>query len=100
MTTMAASARTRTRGRILPKGWPDFLLQLFLFALVDLAYESSRMLATGDVATAFVHARDVVSVEQTLGFFNRSEEHTSELQSHVNLVCRLLLEKKKYTERR
>src|SRR5438477_7416857 len=28
----------------------------------------------------------------------RSEEHTSELQSHVNLVCRLLLEKKKYYE--
>src|SRR6266571_7764953 len=28
-------------------------------------------------------------------FVNRSEEHTSELQSHVNLVCRLLLEKKK-----
>src|SRR5260370_13318704 len=27
--------------------------------------------------------------------FNRSEEHTSELQSHLNLVCRLLLEKKK-----
>src|SRR5438477_4564259 len=27
----------------------------------------------------------------------RSEEHTSELQSHVNLVCRLLLEKKKIT---
>src|SRR5690242_21433268 len=26
---------------------------------------------------------------------SRSEEHTSELQSHVNLVCRLLLEKKK-----
>src|SRR5260370_8859038 len=30
----------------------------------------------------------------------RSEEHTSELQSHLNLVCRLLLEKKKeQTER-
>src|SRR5260370_16221962 len=26
---------------------------------------------------------------------NRSEEHTSELQSHLNLVCRLLLEKNK-----
>src|SRR5207237_8441171 len=26
---------------------------------------------------------------------NRSEEHTSELQSHLNLVCRLLLENKK-----
>src|SRR5690242_21531135 len=29
------------------------------------------------------------------GYRVRSEEHTSELQSHVNLVCRLLLEKKK-----
>src|SRR5260370_23172308 len=29
------------------------------------------------------------------GEFRRSEEHTSELQSHLNLVCRLLLEKKK-----
>src|SRR2546426_6843131 len=29
------------------------------------------------------------------GFENRSEEHTSELQSPCNLVCRLLLEKKK-----
>src|SRR5260370_32785504 len=27
--------------------------------------------------------------------YKRSEEHTSELQSHLNLVCRLLLEKKK-----
>src|SRR5260370_24325450 len=32
-----------------------------------------------------------------LGDF-RSEEHTSELQSHLNLVCRLLLEKKKPTK--
>src|SRR5260370_23419970 len=30
-----------------------------------------------------------------LEFQKRSEEHTSELQSHLNLVCRLLLEKKK-----
>src|SRR5690242_10117316 len=29
-----------------------------------------------------------------LADLDRSEEHTSELQSHVNLVCRLLLEKK------
>src|SRR5690242_17717754 len=33
-------------------------------------------------------------LENDAGFL-RSEEHTSELQSHVNLVCRLLLEKKK-----
>src|SRR5258706_2845815 len=31
---------------------------------------------------------------------NRSEEHTSELQSLTNLVCRLLLEKKKRAQRR
>src|SRR2546430_4607946 len=30
---------------------------------------------------------------------DRSEEHTSELQSQSNLVCRLLLEKKKYSNR-
>src|SRR5260221_6870943 len=30
-------------------------------------------------------------------FLTRSEEHTSELQSHSDLVCRLLLEKKQHT---
>src|SRR5260221_3784180 len=34
-------------------------------------------------------------VEGSLGTKQRSEEHTSELQSHSDLVCRLLLEKKK-----
>src|SRR5260370_11060321 len=34
----------------------------------------------------------MAEVERVL---TRSEEHTSELQSHLNLVCRLLLEKKK-----
>src|SRR5260370_15373295 len=33
--------------------------------------------------------------QSEVGEFPRSEEHTSELQSHLNLVCRLLLEKKK-----
>src|SRR5258706_9850117 len=36
--------------------------------------------------------RSIDSVRETAG---RSEEHTSELQSLTNLVCRLLLEKKK-----
>src|SRR4051812_49886805 len=40
-----------------------------------------------NLASAWIPALDIVQV--------RSEEHTSELQSHVNLVCRLLLEKKK-----
>src|SRR5699024_11999043 len=37
----------------------------------------------------------VVPVSTTIGCFSRSEEHTSELQSRFDLVCRLLLEKKK-----
>src|SRR5690606_41091534 len=61
------------------------------------------------VATAFRVMLTVVEaflVGQTLSFATlraifvrrfRSEEHTSELQSRENLVCRLLLEKKKHT---
>src|SRR2546430_6251920 len=40
-----------------------------------------------------VHARQLESAVRV-----RSEEHTSELQSQSNLVCRLLLEKKKKTD--
>src|SRR5260370_32518315 len=36
-----------------------------------------------------------ISIEPAKANAARSEEHTSELQSHLNLVCRLLLEKKK-----
>src|SRR2546426_4577469 len=48
------------------------------------------------VGAAVFLASDAASfmVGQTL-FVDRSEEHTSELQSPCNLVCRLLLEKKK-----
>src|SRR5207237_1518320 len=41
----------------------------------------------------------VVDLQETENevIVSRSEEHTSELQSHLNLVCRLLLEKKNTT---
>src|SRR5690242_21330446 len=45
---------------------------------------------TSNQRSAFGHSSSAHS--------KRSEEHTSELQSHVNLVCRLLLEKKKEYE--
>src|SRR5690242_20972037 len=41
-----------------------------------------------------VRARTRPRPRAARGDLDRSEEHTSELQSHVNLVCRLLLEKK------
>src|SRR5690242_21492007 len=40
--------------------------------------------------------RQTSPIAGTIFAATRSEEHTSELQSHVNLVCRLLLEKKKH----
>src|SRR5690606_39649167 len=48
----------------------------------------------GTIATAYVQGLEEAGVIATLKHF-RSEEHTSELQSRENLVCRLLLEKKK-----
>src|SRR5437773_5235690 len=39
----------------------------------------------------------LLRLEETCSLPERSEEHTSELQSHHDLVCRLLLEKKKLT---
>src|SRR2546426_7183775 len=54
-------------------------------------------------STRFRFSSDVEAVSKyqfKTGCFigcNRSEEHTSELQSPCNLVCRLLLEKKKHT---
>src|SRR6266478_977463 len=46
-----------------------------------------------------IHTTDMPTTGGALAFdgFVRSEEHTSELQSQSNLVCRLLLEKKKKT---
>src|SRR5438270_7856839 len=41
-----------------------------------------------------------LALDGALGRQERSEEHTSELQSQSNLVCRLLLEKKKALEGR
>src|SRR5438034_7038166 len=46
---------------------------------------------------SYVRAQpDLVPPAHDPGASARSEEHTSELQSHSDLVCRLLLEKKKY----
>src|SRR5688572_31966866 len=45
------------------------------------------------MATTMVHAEELS--EEGIAEAVRSEEHTSELQSQSNLVCRLLLEKKK-----
>src|SRR5947207_5645683 len=47
------------------------------------------------LAATSAHITPLNKCSPTLARTKRSEEHTSELQSHSDLVCRLLLEKKK-----
>src|SRR5438034_6995135 len=57
----------------------------------------ARVASAGNTASApYAKKRTDPSAKQKFGVW-RSEEHTSELQSHSDLVCRLLLEKKKKT---
>src|SRR6266446_6227044 len=61
------------------------------------ATESSGVVKITSDLTRPIERKHVVIVEDIVdtGLTMRSEEHTSELQSPCNLVCRLLLEKKK-----
>src|SRR5205085_8386583 len=56
---------------------------------------SSEAGTTTQRATGLLSEDEVKAIEGTYPNGIRSEEHTSELQSQSNLVCRLLLEKKK-----
>src|SRR5260370_4059046 len=61
----------------------------------------SRVITLPDTGASSIwapfSAACTASLREAAGL-TRSEEHTSELQSHLNLVCRLLLEKKKKKE--
>src|SRR5260370_22169466 len=69
-------------------------------------FDGEQVVDAFEGAVGFAHLQDFVSGDRAdsrdllelfgvSGINVRSEEHTSELQSHLNLVCRLLLEKKK-----
>src|SRR4030066_397338 len=62
--------------------------------IYTLSLHDALPICTPGASTAFLSLRARTARAIGLG---RSEEHTSELQSHLNLVCRLLLEKKKCT---
>src|SRR2546430_8815525 len=81
-----------------------------LFPYTTLFRSAAEPSSTNDAFAEWDDPSTIAAVEQALGLFGsvvrleadqafpqqvRSEEHTSELQSQSNLVCRLLLEKKK-----
>jgi len=57
---------------------------MLLCSLVDLGADKNKIITGIKQSEKFLSNSSI----------KRSEEHTSELQSHLNLVCRLLLEKK------
>src|SRR5690606_39851003 len=68
--------------------------------MVRVSVSADGRLLAGDSGgiVEYLKAEDLERMESASEFdFDRSEEHTSELQSRENLVCRLLLEKKKRT---
>src|SRR5688572_31373580 len=66
----------------------------------ELEEEALELHDLADLHLGFLQHRErvapAVEIAQRAARGLRSEEHTSELQSQSNLVCRLLLEKKKY----
>src|SRR2546430_12575466 len=84
----------------------DVIRYLFFFFFNDTATTEIYTLSLHDALPIYSMVRDAVALgtspEDALvmaslnpATWHRSEEHTSELQSQSNLVCRLLLEKKK-----
>src|SRR2546429_3994840 len=89
------------------------LLLLFFFLMIRRPPRSTlfpyttlfRSAAEMVLRRSLEHSADVIESllgaygDSTQGRGGRSEEHTSELQSRLHLVCRLLLEKKKHEHR-
>src|SRR5690348_17771786 len=89
-TTLFRSKTARTRERGIDRA----------ISVLECLHQVRRPLSVGDIAKKLNAPRstiyEVVSRFQEAEILEpRSEEHTSELQSPVHLVCRLLLEKKK-----
>src|SRR3954462_11193165 len=78
---------------------PASMLLFFLFFFNDTATTEIYTLSLHDALPIRLFADRwcdyAYACRKKIPYVVRSEEHTSELQSHDNLVCRLLLEKKK-----
>src|SRR5438034_3230367 len=87
----AAGARILRGGAFKPRTSP--------YSFQGLEEEGLKYLAEAKRETGLPVVTEVMEPEK-VDLVARSEEHTSELQSHSDLVCRLLLEKKKKTKKK
>src|SRR5467141_5048338 len=95
-TAASRSASANTMSGDLPPSSSDTRLRLPADALtIDCPVTCEPVKATLSTPGCEASAAPAVSPYPGTTLTTRSEEHTSELQSHLNLVCRLLLEKKK-----
>src|SRR5690606_33289010 len=99
-----AGGTRRPEAPVIPEGHPRMARSALLNVMVQAAFKAGKGLSRdfGEVQNLQVSLKgpgDYVSQAdrkaERLLREERSEEHTSELQSRENLVCRLLLEKKK-----
>src|SRR5260221_6958536 len=90
-----AGGGTTARGFLISLGAAFLLLLWDAGELVRLQWYVQSKVSI--VSNRGAHFTSCGSKNPLLQGFSRSEEHTSELQSHSDLVCRLLLEKKKNT---
>src|SRR5699024_12261405 len=85
-----------------------FFLFLFIFSVTSAIYSlslhdalpisQSSSVAPSSFESSYMPNKSATCGSPCASQKRRSEEHTSELQSRFDLVCRLLLEKKKYIE--
>src|SRR5437016_9055061 len=85
-------------GHALLVGVPGLAKTLMVQTVAEaLDLQFSRIQFTPDLMPSDITGTEIIEEDVATGKRGfRSEEHTSELQSLTNLVCRLLLEKKKY----
>src|SRR5690606_41043057 len=99
--TVSFSRVTGVFGKLLGKIVVPVFYMRFAQLTHTFCYNHSYRGIAGHVGNGATHIQRTVNCQnkRKSGFGNarlpRSEEHTSELQSRENLVCRLLLEKKK-----
>src|SRR2546426_8249487 len=74
---------------------PQLIVNAAAYTAVDQAETDETTARAVNAEAPGLMAEEAKKIDAALIHYSRSEEHTSELQSPCNLVCRLLLEKKK-----